>query len=158
MRRGFTVVEALIVLALAALTVLIALPGFLEGRRHANEAAAIHGLKVIITAETQLPELGPRRRRYLSLRGLADAGLVDEELGSGRRQGYAFAAAPSNTTPEYLWWVTARPVTPGLTGDRYFAANQSGVIYYSVGPRPGPVRVPADTCQMPAGAIPACGK
>lgn len=161
MRRGFTVVELLIALALVALLAAIATPHALEARRHRNEAAAIGALKTIVTAQWMHHEdrAGQPRpgARYLDLRGLGQQGLIDGELSGGAKQGYLFEVQPSTTTPEWLWWVTARPEVPRL-GGRCFCANQSGIIFYSSGARPGPLQPPRDTCAIPDGALPACGK
>ena len=45
-----------------------------------------------------------------------------------KKAGYRFVASesPSQTT----WAIAAEPVQPGITGDRYFYVDESGVIRF----------------------------
>ncbi|HBP17193.1 MAG TPA: hypothetical protein DEA08_05270, partial [Planctomycetes bacterium] len=63
------------------------------------------------------------------------------------KQGYRFECKP--TTALDGWWATAVPAVPGTTGDRYFATNQLGVIYYALAPIP----VDPATGQPPEGTL-----
>jgi len=122
----------------------IAVPNLIEARKHGNEAAAIGALMTISTAESLFREgdkEGDEEFDYGSLRELSDVSLIDGVLGSGTKQGYVFTCEPHPETPEFLWTATASPAVPGTTGDRYFGATQSGVIYYST---TGPVQFDAE--------------
>lgn len=114
------------------------LPEIATKRKRGNEAVAIGALKTITTAQALFRE-GDKERDtnfdYGTLEELSDTNLIDAVLGSGEKQGYAFSCAPSPSTSEFLWFATANPVRPGASGDRYYATNHSGVIFYSeVGP------------------------
>lgn len=108
-----------------------------QARKHGNEASAIGALKTIATSEAMFRE-GDKEQDgnldYGSLAELNDMKLIDSVLGGGTKQGYVFEVHPSATTPEFLWYATARPTTPGTTGDRFFYTNQAGVIFYSTQP------------------------
>jgi hypothetical protein len=99
-----------------------------------TETAAISALKTIATCESIFRESDKDRNGaldYGTLDQLATAELVDGALGSGTKRGYLFEVAPSTSTSEFLWFATARPEVPGVTGDRYFCTNQTAVIFYS---------------------------
>jgi hypothetical protein len=64
----------------------------------------------------------------------AAAGLIDANLASGVKSGYQFAMAdfnPTSTGVNTTYAVTASPVTPNVTGQRYFCTDPSGVIQWN---------------------------
>lgn len=102
--------------------------------RRVRERQAIQSLKEVIDAERIVRDGGNVRfalGRYGTLAELARARLIDDELASGTKKGYAFTVAPSATTSEWLWFATANPFTPGATGERSFATNHSGYIFFT---------------------------
>lgn len=126
---------------------------YTRNRTGGNESAAIGALKTINTCQTLFRE-GDKDADalldYGTLAELSDTQLVDAVLGSGQKQGYVFTVQPSPLTPEFLWMATADPASPGVTGDRYFATNHSGVIYYST---TKPFTITPDS-SLPTDAIP----
>jgi hypothetical protein len=135
---------------LVALIALIVIPSYWEPRKLTNETHAIGALKTITGAQFLFREGdGEEPLRYGTLAELSDLNLIDVVLGSGTKQGYLFEASYSSTTPEFVWWATARPALPGTTGDLFFATNQDGVIYEST----APIQVlPDGTLDLPAHA------
>ncbi len=159
LRRGFTLVELSIVIAVVAVIAAIAIPNLLVVRKHGNESAAVENLRAIANAETMFRE-GDRERDgnldYGMLSELSSSAILDSVLGNGTKQGYLFQASYSFATSEFLWFATASPAAPGYSGDRYFAINQLGVVYYRNG-----AAFPLDTngATLPvSGAIPASGR
>ena len=105
-----------------------------RSRGGGNERHAIGALKVINTSQTLFREgdkEGDGLLDYATLDELSNATLIDSVLGSGVRQGYRFEVRASPTTPEFLWFAVANPVSPGTSGDRSFCTNHTGVIYYT---------------------------
>ncbi|MBL4849865.1 MAG: hypothetical protein JKY65_30425 [Planctomycetes bacterium] len=109
------------------------------GRRHTHghEGAAIGSLKAIANAQTLYRECDKDQDGTLnyaaSLDQLANTGesgqedLIDSVLAGGAKHGYVFAITSSS---EYGWTATARPSVPGTTGDRYFGANMTGLVFF----------------------------
>ena len=151
MKKGFTLIELMIVIAIIAIIAAIAIPNLIEARKSGNEAAAIGALKTITTAQSIFRENdkeGDGSADYGLLSELASQALIDGVLGSGTKQGYGFAASYSAATPSFLFFCTANPSLPGTTGDRYFCSNQGGVIYYT---GLATIAVDSATCGQPTG-------
>lgn len=132
MKRGFTLVEIMIVVAIIALLAAIAIPNLLRARHNANEAAAISALKTISTAcesyraaqtptnyPTGLVTLGNAVPPYI------DNTLRDATAVGSSRQGYYFTYTRV-TNNEYTCLST--PASSGVTGTRIFFVDESGVI------------------------------
>lgn len=156
-KRGFTLIELMIVIAIIAIIAAIAIPNLIEARKHGNEAAAIGALKTISTSQTVFREGDKEGDGLLdyarTLGELSNTNLIDPVLGSGTKQGYIFDATHSTATSEFLWFATANPVQPGTTGDRYFATNHSGVIYYT-GVQGTSITANNTTCVVPTTMLP----
>jgi prepilin-type N-terminal cleavage/methylation domain-containing protein len=152
---GFTLIELMIVIAIIAIIAAIAIPNLIQARIHANEGAAIGGLKTLQTAEAIFRE-GDKEKDgnldYGMLSELNNTHVIDSVIGSGTKQGYFFTANYSFTTSEYLWFATANPILPFTTGERYFNTNMAGVIFYTSGHG---LLADTNTCLLPnAGVIP----
>jgi prepilin-type N-terminal cleavage/methylation domain-containing protein len=129
---GFTLMEVLIVAAVLAIIIAIVLPAIASARKHTNESAAVANLRSVSSAQLQY------RTRYGDfgdIDELETASLLDASYEDGMKTGYEFISAenPSSST----WSVTATPVTPGVTGDRFFFIDESGVIRYREGESAG---------------------
>ena len=150
---GGCVVGTLLFLVIAA----IAIPNLIEPRYGGNSTAAIGALKTIRSAQALFREAdkeGDGNLDYGTLSELATSGttgLIDRVLGSGTKQGYLFEATYGATTSEFIWFATASPAVPGVTGDRYFATNHEGVTYYTAS---GPFVLNSVDCQMPPNVQP----
>jgi type IV pilus assembly protein PilA len=139
MKKAFTLIELMIVIAIIAIIAAIAIPNLLEARKHGNEASAIGSLRTINASMAIYIERNASQRYANTLTDLETDGYVDNVLGSGAKQGYLFraesddnifnAGIPLDYQYEYL--VGTQPAVQGQTGDRYFATNQSGVIHFA---------------------------
>lgn len=126
-RKGFTLVEIMIVVAIIALLAAIAIPNLLRARHNANEVAAIGALRTLSIAcesyrAAQTPMAYPATLTALSG---STPPYIDSTLGTGTKQGYTFTV-PAGTANTFS--VTATPQTSGVTGTRIFYVDQSGVI------------------------------
>lgn len=155
-KKGFTLIELMIVIAIIAIIAAIAIPNLIEARKHGNEAAAIGALKTINTSQTLFREgdkEGDGTLDYGTLQDLSNTTLIDSVLGSAKKQGYLFDCNPAATTPEFLWFATANPASPTTTGDRYFCTNHAGVIYYT-GLQGNSIDSNVVSCSIPSNLLP----
>jgi len=139
-RRGFSLIELLIVVSIILILITIAVPKFTHAQMYTRETAAIQAIKAIHTAEVQfqsqygryavsLTELGPP---VSGAPNASAADLIGSDLANGEKQGYKFTV--SAVTGGYL--VNAIPVAYGSSGSRSFYSDQSMVVRENDGPEP----------------------
>ena len=126
-RRGFTLVEIMVVVGIVALLAAIAIPNALRMRVNANESVALQGMRTIQNAcQVYLMDNGffPE-----DLGGLAEPiehpPYIDAVLGSGRKQGYEFVFS---LVDDGHFTLNANPLA-GVFRGRYFYTDESGVIH-----------------------------
>lgn len=123
--EAFTLIELMLVVTLIAIITAIALPNLASARKAANEVAAIAALRTICTTQTHY------RMRFGSYGSLADliaSTTIDDSFSDALRSGYLFSSTAASTASR--WEMNADPETPGVTGDRHFFVDHSGVIRF----------------------------
>jgi type IV pilus assembly protein PilA len=142
-RKGFSLIELLIVIAIILIIVTVALPKLNKARMYAQETAAIKAVQTLNTAQVQynstfgrfatsLTELGPPTSGAANA---SAADLIDGDLASGEKQGYRFTVA--GTPGGYT--ISAVPMSYNSTGSRTFFSDQSLVIRENYGQEPATV-------------------
>jgi prepilin-type N-terminal cleavage/methylation domain-containing protein len=139
-RRGFSLMELLIVVAILLIIGAIAVPKLNTARMQTQEMAAIRQIGTIHTAQTQymsqfgrfaatLVELGPGAGKAV---GPSAADLIPGDLAQGEKTGYKFTL--QGTQEGYT--VNATPVTFNSTGRRTFFSDQTLVVRENWGAEP----------------------
>ena len=133
-KKGFTLVEIMIVVAIIALLAAIAIPNLLRARHNANETAGIASLRTISTAmESWRAGKTPATYAGASLVNLAGAipPYIDGALGASdpsKKQGYIFTLTIIAGTGNQQYTCAAHAEVYHTTGTRAFIVDESGVI------------------------------
>ena len=136
-RRGFSIVEVVVIVAILLVAAAIAIPNLLHSSLSENESSAVTSLRALNSACASYSMLYGGYPRSLSNLGPGNpassgtADLIDSVLASGTKSGYSFAytAGATGVSGNVLSYsISANPLTPGATGRRRFFTDQSGVI------------------------------
>jgi prepilin-type N-terminal cleavage/methylation domain-containing protein len=139
-RRGFSLIELLIVIAIILIIITIAVPKYNRTQMYMRETAAVKAIQTIHQMEVQyqsqygkyatsLAELGPPAS---GAPGPQAADLIGNDLSNGEKQGYKFTL--TGTPGGYI--VNANPVNYGSSGSKTFYSDQTMVIRENNGPEP----------------------
>ena len=131
-RKGITLDEIRIVVAIIALLAAIAIPNLLRARLNSNESAAISALKTIATGAISFRSVNVAYPANLAALSGATPAYIDGALGAALpgtngRGGYVFTLAGTASA----FTATAQPVIFQTTGVRSFFVDESGVIRWT---------------------------
>jgi prepilin-type N-terminal cleavage/methylation domain-containing protein len=140
LRRGFSLIELLIVIAIILIIMTFVGSKMYNALRFTKETAALASIRTIHTAQVQyssqygrfansLAELGPPASGTSSV---AAADVIGSDLALGEKNGYKFTM----TGNAGGYQISAVPVTFGTTGSRTFYSDQTMVVRENDGPEP----------------------
>lgn len=155
-KRGFSLIELLIVVAIILIIAAIAAPNLLRARIAANESSAVASIRNIKTAESlyynAYPSVG-YADQLINLGGakpctptVASACVLDNPVatagpGTAGKSGYVFSAigASIGGSNNDSFVIGGAPANPGITGVRLFCTTNDNAIRSDPGPGGTPV-------------------
>ena len=127
--QGFSLIELLIVMTVIGIITAITVPIFLKSKAAVNEVSAIKTLTNVATSQFTYASTKGGGKYAKDLEELQAAGLIDAAVDGGAKDGYTFVVSSTGTRQAFT--AAASPTTPGLTGNRYFFVDDSGVLRFS---------------------------
>jgi type IV pilus assembly protein PilA len=144
-KRGFTLMELLIVMSIMIILMLIAIPNFISMKAQADETSAIQSLRAIYQAQIQYQTDFPANAfacQLSALGGSSTAGppsptaaqVLQGDLATGQKSGYTFnivnctKVTVNNQDMYTSYEATAVPQSIGKSGHRGFCIDQAGDI------------------------------
>jgi len=160
-KKGFSLIELLIVVAIILIIAAIAIPNLLRARIAANESSAVSSVRTINTAQatyqmtfptfgyaSTLAMLGPVAAGCAAGPAQANACLIDIVLANAStaanaKSGYYFAVTAPGATVYTDYTVGAAPANWNVTGVRGFCSNSDGIIRFTATLNGAPVTTSA---------------
>jgi prepilin-type N-terminal cleavage/methylation domain-containing protein len=140
-RKGFSLLELLIVVAIILIIATIAIPSLLRSRQAANESAAVANMRNLNTAEVSYSSTNGI---YGALSDLISSRLLDERYAGSNFSGFRFTVVLSGSSRNYTAYATG----VSTNSSRYdYYSTPDFVIRYSTVTSRAPMGMTGDPVQ-----------
>jgi len=112
--------------AIIGLMAAIAIPNFLRAKMVAQESSAKASLRTLVTACESYNMIHNSYPENLQALSSEQPPYIDQDLGSGQKQGYSFTYQANLDGTAYT--VTAMPIDPNATSQKTFTITEEGKI------------------------------